>query len=127
MAELSWKPKRKGLTYCSPACGRGCTHAEYLRAKQKADTLAEQLGVNYTSEVFENLGWWSRAVSKCGRITVRPSTGEGGYFHVYLFNDYMTHDHNPRAAVHKAIQVAKESLAKQAATLENLELTAYTV
>ena len=40
--------------------------------------LADALGPGWKPEVWENLGWHYRAVSKDGRIKVYPSTGRAG-------------------------------------------------
>lgn len=62
MSTLSWIPKRRGKIYCSPACGGGCTYAEYLSAKTKAAKLVKRLGRGWKPRVWENLGWHYQAV-----------------------------------------------------------------
>jgi hypothetical protein len=61
---LSEKPRRRGKTYCSPSCGRGCTHAEYLRAHRAADKALFRIKMSHPKlaaglwvHVWENLGW----------------------------------------------------------------------
>ncbi len=58
---FSWKPKREGKLYCSPACGGGCTHAQYVKAHKLADRLIKkcekQAGGKWEKRVHENLGW----------------------------------------------------------------------
>lgn len=62
---LSWKPVRRGNVFCAPACGRGCTIAEYREAERKAKRLALRLsGVDtdvksgaWKPIIHENLGW----------------------------------------------------------------------
>lgn len=58
---LSWTPIRKGKTYCAPACGNGCTHAEYMRVVKSAEKLAKkcgkEIGGKWKTRVHENLGW----------------------------------------------------------------------
>lgn len=61
---LSWVPRRRGEIYCSPACGRGCTWAEYqaaLAEAEKAVAVIKKRGrlslVGVKVDVFENLGW----------------------------------------------------------------------
>lgn len=51
-----WNPVRKGVIYCSPNCGGGCTHNSYKRACRESEALAESLGKGWTPEVWENLG-----------------------------------------------------------------------
>jgi hypothetical protein len=83
MSNLSWKPIRRGSAYCSPACGRGCTVAEFNRATREAEKLAKRLSKVATDlppgkwdvNVHENLGWFysvSRGVVnvRCYRGTV---------------------------------------------------------
>jgi len=59
-----WKPVRRGGIYCSPRCGRGCTHEEYLTATEKAAGLCRQLGPQWEPKVWENLGWHYSAQTK---------------------------------------------------------------
>lgn len=72
---LSWKPLSHGKTHCSPGCGAGCTRAAYNQAKRKAQALARKLGRGWKGEVWENMGWYYKAVSKCGRIAVHEDVG----------------------------------------------------
>ena len=59
MTKKSWKPVRRGGVYCSPACGRGCTKAEYDEANSKAKKLlARMSGKGWKILVHENLGWF---------------------------------------------------------------------
>ena len=55
--ELSWRPVRKGDVFCAPACGRGCTHAEYVHALTSAAAVVRRLGPGWRPVVSENLGW----------------------------------------------------------------------
>src|SRR5690349_6910567 len=69
---LSWKPKASGDRYCAPACGRGCTRAEYDTAVSNATALVKQMrGTSWCPVVFENMGWHWRAIS--GPVQVYPS------------------------------------------------------
>lgn len=54
-----WKAVRKGGTYCAPACGRGCTHDEYVKALQKGKNALKLLKnkEGWKVRVWENLGW----------------------------------------------------------------------
>lgn len=70
---LSWTPRRRGKIYCAPACGRGCTRAMYDRAHREATKIAKALGPGWKIRVWENLGWYGRAV--CGDIEVGIRTG----------------------------------------------------
>lgn len=57
MKALSWKARRSGPLYCSPACGGKCTWAAYTRANASAAALAKRLGIGWKPRVWENLGW----------------------------------------------------------------------
>src|SRR4051812_35218771 len=72
---LSWKPRRIGPLYCSPACGGRCTWEEHQAALRAAQSLATNLETltgrrGWKLVIWENLGWHSKAVSPCGRIKV---------------------------------------------------------
>ena len=67
---LSWDPVRKGTHFCAPACGRGCTYAEWCTATAAADKLCADLGAGWVPRVWENLGWYYSAISACGRWKV---------------------------------------------------------
>lgn len=67
---LSWDPVRQGARFCAPACGRGCTHAEWRAATAAADKLCADLGAGWVPDVWENLGWHYSAISACGRWKV---------------------------------------------------------
>lgn len=61
-ASLSWTPVMgKDGTYCSPACGAGCKHEDYVKAFGLAEGLAkkcsEEVGGTWKPVVHENLGW----------------------------------------------------------------------
>lgn len=63
---LSWKPVRNGETYCSPACGHGCTHEAFKRATTNAEKLCRLLGAGWQPRVHENMGWHFSAYSVYG-------------------------------------------------------------
>lgn len=56
----SWRPRLRGGTYCSPACGGGCTFDAYIAATNAATLLAKRLGQGWKARVWENLGWHYR-------------------------------------------------------------------
>ena len=68
---LSWKPVRKGPSFCSPACGSGCTHDEYLEAWKLGKSALSKLKnkKNWKVRVWENAGWHV-CLSKGGRFTI---------------------------------------------------------
>lgn len=65
-----WSPVRAGATYCSPACGNGCTWADYGKAVLAAASLATELGDGWEPEVWENLGWHYRVKKGCFYMSV---------------------------------------------------------
>jgi hypothetical protein len=76
--ELSWKAVQEGKKRCSPACGGGCTQAQYERAVSDADKLVKRLGPDWCPRVWENLGWHYSVISPDGYMKVSSSIG-GGY------------------------------------------------
>lgn len=73
---LSWRPRRRGDTYCAPACGHGCKRAAFEAAERKAKRLAAKLGKGWRPRVWENLGWHYSATRP--HLAVHPSV-DGGY------------------------------------------------
>jgi hypothetical protein len=62
--DLSWIPVLRGNTYCSPACGNGCTKSEYDLAVKGGKELQKRLvGSNWKIHIMENLGWFFYATS----------------------------------------------------------------
>jgi hypothetical protein len=60
----NWTPVLKGKTYCSPACGHGCTKSAYDQAVRDANALVKKLrGEGWKPEVWENSGWHFKAMS----------------------------------------------------------------
>lgn len=120
-----WVPVRRGLDYCSPACGGRCTFEEYLLSKAKADALAREanhfVGGTWISELHENLGWHWQIRSECGRL--RIITQAGGY-KCYLGKpheapiEFMGEGRTIKAAIRRAI-IAGEVAAKDALDLVN--------
>ncbi len=124
---LSWEPERRvmGSIYCSPACGRGCTRQEYLNADKAGLALATRLGGDWTWKVWENLGWYHKAVSACGRIKVHPAPGCGG-FAAFLGEAgspggrWVEQGSTPQEAVDAVVAAGRETLDEVAALLEGL-------
>ncbi len=77
-----WVPVRKGLQYCSPRCGHGCTHEEFKAAEKAAAALAKRLGPDWTPRVWENIGWHYAA--ECGTASMHPHKRNGVHSH-YTF------------------------------------------
>ncbi len=55
---------------CATWCGGGCTEEGYTEAMDYADWLVQRLGENWHPVVTENMGWYSKAISNNGTITV---------------------------------------------------------
>ena len=79
-----WMPVKNGEEYCSPACGCGCTQAEFELANMRAERLAARLNEmpggfkDWSLSVWENTGWHYEAVRE---IDPEPETG-GSYCHL---------------------------------------------
>ena len=115
--ELSWKPKRRGLVYCAPACGGQCTRAAYDNAHTQAKELATRLGKGWKVRVWENLGWhWEvfkgeltctdvrRPPSRVARsyVFLNPTLSVGGMQNFHAFGP------TPRKAILEALNQARE-------------------
>lgn len=113
---LSWQPVRSGDLYCAPACGRGCTRAEYLQAQRLGNKLARRMGKEWRCHVHENLGWHYTVISSCGRLKLiehaecvtaflgAPAlTASGRYSYVAR---------TPEAAVAGVLAVARSAMAE---------------
>lgn len=55
--------------YCGKKCGRGCTHDEYQKAINTAQTLAHSLPGPWGARIWENLGWHHSVVLTLGGKT----------------------------------------------------------
>ena len=76
---LSWKPKRRGNKYCSPACGAGCTFEDYQSAMKAAkDTVAMMKSGKWKPRVHENMGWYAGIVSERKHIWISIDIYETG-------------------------------------------------
>lgn len=68
----NWTPVlMSGGTYCSPACGCGCTKEMYDEAVQRADELAARMGDGWEPRVWENAGWFFEVTKGVATITWR--------------------------------------------------------
>jgi hypothetical protein len=75
-----WIPVLKGDTYCSPACGGGCTKAEFDEATSKAEELATRMGPGWKAHVWENLGWYWEVTNGVARLSMT----DDGRYHVCI-------------------------------------------
>ena len=107
---LSWTPKRNGAIYCAPACGRGCTHAEFLNAARAAKLMAEELGPDWEPHVWENLGWYYAAQHKAAEAKVYGSRSQL-YWADFHFAGHQFHADGPTpAAAVEAVQKVLRSI-----------------
>ena len=107
--ENRWKPRsRLGGIYCSPACGGGCTRADYDRAVRASKALAERMGEGWEPQVWENLGWYC-AVKK-GIASIRPPSRNYDNKYTIYFNttpQVVTSAETPEDALGFALQEAR--------------------
>lgn len=74
MNKSNWNPIRKGKTYCSSACGGGCTMADYKTALARGKRLlARMKGKGWKLHVNENIGWFYCVYNS--NVTVSPNYG----------------------------------------------------
>ena len=139
---LSWKPRRRGDTYCAPACGHGCTWEERQQAKRNAKALARHMGRGWTTRVHENMGWHYTVISPCGRIKlheywrhVEPEAGVVDRLAVLVPDHYAAFlgepdspggkwaesGDTPEEALRSVVAGAKAKLAKIQASIAGLE------
>lgn len=124
---LSWKPVRKGLIYCAPACGSGCTRAEFDKATLSSAALAKRMGPRWKPEVWENLGWHWAVRSPCGRMKVHPVEWRGSVTYTAYLGEagepggtWAEHGLTPEAAVQATLAAALNDAKKIAGFLAGL-------
>lgn len=114
----SWTPRRRGKRYCSPACGFGCTYAQYQKAKKRAAALAAQLnqkGAGWKPRVWENHGgWFYSAVLGDFDVQVYPPHLGGKEFwcsvHCPRAGQHSAYGRTPMEAVRKSLQEVRDTL-----------------
>ncbi len=115
-AKLSWEPHLHGATYCSPACGRGCTLSEYKRAERRADRLTAAMtpATGWEPRVWENLGWHFE--TKNGHLRVMAS---GVGYTAYLGSNHASGGTPPEAVIslYSKLMGEKAALDKQIMTV----------
>lgn len=72
------KPIHRGVKYCSPACGFGCTWKAYRQALKESKALARRLGQGWVSNVWEN-GTWYWSVKDSTGVLDMHQTGKKKY------------------------------------------------
>lgn len=122
-------PVRKGLVYCSPYCGAGCTLAAHTHATVQAKRLCEALGPQWEPMVWENFGWhWGASIDKwemhaegSPRLRLGEVKGWGFYLNGAPHQIVISIDeYDPRVAVKqmlKAVQKVLDGWKKQSRTL----------
>jgi len=105
MKKLSWKPKRRGVTYCSSACGHGCTWPQFVRARLAAKRLAKRLGPGWKPYVWENFGWRYQAI-KGGVLCVSEYPDHS----VAYFDGRSESGKTPEGAVARVVESHKERI-----------------
>lgn len=109
MKQLSWKPRRRGATYCSPACGADCTHADFLFAHKEGKALAKRCGKQFTHHVWENMGWHWKAVALGGKLNVYEFDSSDFWADLHVDSaQYHAHGRTPKAAIEKVIGRIKQ-------------------
>lgn len=113
----SWKPKRTGEIYCSPACGANCTRADYDAAKREAKALANAFGAsgfepNWKPLVWENLGWHWSIVSAEIEVHALKSDGKvtGYYASSVKDGSWRSCSRSPKGAIRNMLAKARQSL-----------------
>lgn len=117
-----WGPIRSGDTYCSPACGHGCTWAAHEAAQASARKLVDALGDGFEPRVWENMGWHWGADARSGVGDVSPSIGANrtvvGYSaRINGGSRWRGEGRTPRAAWEKAVEVCRATRDANARTL----------
>ena len=110
-------PVRRGPFYCSPWCGANCTIVAYDAACFKGKAVAEQLGPNWMSRIWENMGWYYSADDDtgCWKVHVSEHNGEISYTAFLGKPDshggkWAEHGKTPQRAIEKAKRVARAAL-----------------
>lgn len=122
-----WKPVRSGETYCSPACGYGCTYESYLEAHIKAERLARQCGPNWEPYIWENLGWHYSAHSKNNLVKVHPYSGGAKGYTVFFGwpdgpgGDFTAHGTGLKTTIRSGLETARETAKKANDLVRELE------
>lgn len=117
-----WAPiLREDGTYCSPACGFGCTKAQHDEVHRLARELAERLGPGWKPDVWENGRWLYGAKHQSVKCEIHPGArypdwehkeGESLY-RVYLNTNpqFIAEHTDPVEAVRMAVACAVEHAA----------------
>lgn len=111
-------------TFCSRACGCGCTFEAYRAAHTNGEALAKLLGDGWTYRVWENGGWHYEAISPCLRVRVHAHRdGHSAYLGEAdsAGGRWVGHHEGPLEAVRAVIATGRAELAKMGAIFESLD------
>lgn len=130
-----WQAVRKGKTYCAPACGRGCTHNEYLGALRlgKATLKLLKNPFGWKVRVWENLGWHV-ALQKGGmnlhihnydspRVTYSvlfSSDGGTGGESFWTMKDSDSHGSDPNVVINRQLRIAEKFIRQCSKAVEQV-------
>lgn len=113
-SQRDWTPHLIGDTYCSSACGHGCTKAAYDEARRKGLALHNKMiGKAWQIRVWENLGWHYEIFreDRATHFYCSVSEDQDGRYTVY-FNStpqIITTSDNPNTALDKAVRKARQT------------------
>ena len=108
-----WKPVKRGKTYCSPACGMGCTEAAHCKAVNESKALAKRMGKGWRPKVWENLGWHyvvqkgkPDGIFGNGHIEITPPSVPGDIYTAWIQThpQFIVSHKDPKIALSKAIK-----------------------
>lgn len=124
-----WTPVLRGDTYCSPACGAGCTKAAHDAAQRKAKALARRMGPGFKPRVWENLGWHYSAergrAADNHRALAHVDPSPSGIYTAFLNTtpQFVFSDRNPLVAYQKCLDGAEAHTKAMRAQLRTLKTT----
>lgn len=112
--DLRWVPVLNDDIFCSPACGGKCKKSEYDNAVNTSKEVALQLGENWITEVFENLGWYWKVTKGNIEITQDDSSIFTATMQFNLNGNYYftADDEDPRKAVQKVLVQLRKLIKK---------------
>jgi len=90
MPDRDWTVVRKGKEYCAPACGGGCTFAQYTVMKKQADKMCAELGKGWEPKLTHNLGWHCKVVN--GHVTIHYFDDRSGNNHADEYSAWIEFD-----------------------------------
>ena len=120
--KLSREPVLKGLTYCSPACGCGCTKAQYDEAVKRGVALQERMGEGWELRVWENFGWHS-AVHRGVAQLYPPHKTQPYQLYLFTFPQVVLEGDDPKELLKQASIKVHERIALTLKELAEVEGT----